>query len=275
MWFRNPVYLRLSFACRLPIGKNVGACDGIGRLPNGSKSFKTSGPEGIPAPMVWTKTGSIMDFQHARTTMVDNQIRTEDVTDWNVLRSFLSVPREAFVPQEKRGLAYIGSDLAIADNRKLMAPSSFARLLQLLLVGTNDAVLVVGCGLGYSAAIMAPLAKSVTALESDGTLAAAARTALGAENAGNVSVVEGPLTAGWAAGAPYDRIFFEGAVDEVPSAFVNQLSDGGRMVVVEGIGNGAAARLYLKEGDRVSNRFGFNSAIPRLPGFERKPVFVF
>ncbi|KAB0681996.1 protein-L-isoaspartate O-methyltransferase family protein [Aureimonas leprariae] len=216
-----------------------------------------------------------MDFAHARTMMVDNQIRTEDVTDWDVLRAFLTVPREAFVPEDKRALAYIGKDLPLPAGRRLMAPSSFARLLQLLLIGRGDVVLDVGCGTGYAAAIMSQLAGKVVALEEEATLAELARTALASHAGSNVELVQGKLGQGWAPAAPYDRILFQGAVEELPAAFIEQLRDGGRMVVVEGHGNAASARLYLKEGGTVSNRFGFNCSVPPLPGFARPPQFVF
>jgi protein-L-isoaspartate(D-aspartate) O-methyltransferase len=216
-----------------------------------------------------------MDFAHARTMMVDNQIRTEDVTDWDVLRSFLTVPREAFLPEDKRSLAYIGKDLPLPSGRRLMAPSSFARLLQLLLVRPDDAVLDVGSGTGYAAAIISRLAGKVVALEEDPELAEAARAALAAHAGDNVEVAEGPLREGWPAGAPYDRILFQGAVEELPPTFVEQLGEGGRLVAVEGKGNAAATRIYLKEGGIVSNRFAFNCSIPPLPGFARPPEFVF
>lgn len=216
-----------------------------------------------------------MDFTHARTTMVDNQIRTEDVTDWDVLRAFLTVPREEFVSQDRQALAYIGTDLPLPDGRRLMAPSSFGRLLQLLLVGREDTVLDVGCGTGYGSAIMSRLAKTVVALEESEELAAAAGTTLSRHGASNVSVVQGPLRDGWAASAPYDRILFEGAIEEMPSLFIHQLKEGGRMVVVEGRGNAASARLYLKEEGGVSNRFSFNCSLPVLPGFAHASQFVF
>ncbi|WP_152045676.1 protein-L-isoaspartate O-methyltransferase family protein [Aureimonas psammosilenae] len=216
-----------------------------------------------------------MDFTHARTTMVDNQIRTEDVTDWDVLRSFLTVPREEFVPEDQRSLAYIGKDLVLPNGRRLMTPSAFARLLQLLLVQRGQSVLIVGAGTGYAAAVIAPLAGKVVALEEDEALVGLARNALGRAAVSNVKLVAGPLTDGWASEGPYDRIFFEGAVEEVPIGFADQLVEGGRMVVVEGRGNAATARLYLKEGGGVSNRFAFNCSVPMLPGFTRPPAFVF
>lgn len=216
-----------------------------------------------------------MDFEAARIKMVDNQVRTTDVTDARILGAFLTVPREIFVPAERQVLAYIDGDLPLGGGRFLMEPSPFAKLLQLARVGAEDRVLDVGCGTGYSAAVLSRLAGSVVALEEEESLAKAAGDTLSAAEYANCTVVRGPLVAGHAPGAPYDLIVFEGAVETLPPAFFDQLANGGRLVVVEGTGNAAAAKLYLKEPGGISGRFGFNCAIRPLPGFERAAEFVF
>ncbi|MEF2073558.1 protein-L-isoaspartate O-methyltransferase family protein [Consotaella aegiceratis] len=216
-----------------------------------------------------------MDFDTARRMMVDNQVRTTDVTDYRVLEALLTVPREEFVPSAKRPLAYIDEDLAVGSGRYLMEPSPFARLLQLANVQDRDVVLDVGCATGYSSAVISQLASSVVALESDADLAAVATDNLSRLDFVNCVVVEGPLQEGYASEAPYDLIMIEGAVQDLPALFFDQLRDGGRLVSVEGIGNAASARLYIKEDGQMSARFGFNCAVKPLPGFERKAEFVF
>lgn len=216
-----------------------------------------------------------MDFEAARIKMVDNQIRTTDVTDLEILNAFLRVPREDFVPSARRPLAYIDEDVPIGSGRFLMEPSPFAKLIQFAGIRSSDAVLDVGCGTGYSAAILSQLAGSVVALESDASLAQAAGDNLRRNGFADVVLVQGELNAGHPSGGPYDVILFEGAVEEVPAVFFGQLGQGGRLVVVEGHGNAAAARRYLKEDGVVSNRFGFNCSVKPLPGFERIRQFVF
>ncbi|WP_078708503.1 protein-L-isoaspartate O-methyltransferase family protein [Consotaella salsifontis] len=216
-----------------------------------------------------------MDFATQRTAMVDNQIRTTDVTDYKVLEALLTVPREEFVPTAQRPLAYIDEDVSIGRGRYLMEPSPFAKLIQLAAIGPRDVVLDVGCGTGYSSGIISHLAGSVVALESDPELAAAAMETLTRLELVNVVVVEGPLNEGYPSEAPYDVIVIEGAVMELPDAFFDQLRDGGRLVVVEGVGNSAMARLYMKDEGIVSGRFAFNCAVKPLPGFEKKATFVF
>lgn len=212
--------------------------------------------------------------------MVDGQLRTTDVNRIPILEAFLSVPREAFVPARLRPLAYIDEDLDItgpasSERRYLMEPSPFAKMLQLADITPADVVLDVGAATGYSAAILSLIAGSVIALESDAELADGATARLAEFGYDNVAVVQGPLREGYASEAPYDVIVLEGAVDEVSQALFDQMKDGGRLVAVEGHGNAGVARLYVKQGNVVSGRRGFNAAVRPLPGFQKEPVFEF
>lgn len=221
------------------------------------------------------------DFQGLRVKMVDGQVRTTDVTDAAILAAMLTVPREDFVPQERRALAYIDEDIEVApagegrDARYLMEASPFARLVQLADLRDGDRVLDVGCASGYSSAVLAAIAGEVVALESDPTLAAQARETLASQGLGNVTVVEGPLAGGHAARAPYQVILVNGAVDEVPAALLDQLGDGGRLVAVVGTGNAGRAILHVKENGLVSVRHAFNAAVRPLAEFRRTPAFEF
>jgi protein-L-isoaspartate(D-aspartate) O-methyltransferase len=215
-----------------------------------------------------------MDFAAARVKMVDNQIRTTDVTDIEILRAFLNVPRELFVPAERRELAYIGAELPLGGGRTMMEASPLAKLLQLVEVRAGDRALDVAGGTGYAAAVLSRLGAAVTMVESDETLAETARAAL-AEAGAAAEVVTGPLNEGHGAGAPYDIILIEGAVDEVPQALMDQLADRGRLVTVVGHGNAGMARLFVKDGDIVSDRFAFNCSLRPLAGFQKSPSFVF
>ncbi|BDA84334.1 protein-L-isoaspartate O-methyltransferase [Aureimonas sp. SA4125] len=216
-----------------------------------------------------------MDFAAARIKMVDNQVRTTDVTDARILRALLSVPRETFVPEARRSLAYIDDDLSLGEGRFLMEASPFARLLQLAGIGAGDRVLVIGCGSGYSAAVVAQLAADVVVVESSSSLAQAARDGLAQSAVSNCTVIEGPLTDGHAAGAPYDVVFVEGAVDVVPAGLFKQLAESGRLIVVEGLGNAGFAVAYLNEEGVISRRTAFNCSVKPLPGFAQPRAFSF
>ncbi|MGE3363938.1 MAG: protein-L-isoaspartate O-methyltransferase [Rhizobiaceae bacterium] len=216
-----------------------------------------------------------IDFSQARVKMVDGQVRTTDVTDLALISAMLEVPREEFVPVERRALAYIDEDVLIAPARYLMEASPLAKLLQLAAINPGDIVLDIGCGTGYSAALLSRLAGSVIALESDPHLAASANERLSALGCDNVAVVQGELNQGYADEAPYEVIFLGGAVESVPETLFGQLKEGGRLVAVEGHGNAAIAKLYLKSGSEVTARRAFNAAIKPLPGFESAPTFQF
>ena len=220
----------------------------------------------------------MIDFEKARRTMVDCQIRPNDVTEYAILEAFGSVPREAFVSQAQKPIAYIDEDLPLLASdasRYLMEPMSMARLVDLAQIRSDDIVLDIGCATGYSSAILSLLCSSVVAIESDENLAA--RASENCLNLGydNVAVVHSPLQNGLAAEGPYDAIFVGGAVHETPEQILKQLKDGGRLVVVEGLGNAGQAKVYLNSGGIISSSVAFNCAVKPLPGFERESVFEF
>jgi protein-L-isoaspartate(D-aspartate) O-methyltransferase len=216
-----------------------------------------------------------MDYAAARRNMVETQLRPNKVTNEALLEALGSIPRERFVPQALRGIAYVDEDVPVAPGRYLMEPMALGRLLQLAEVKAGDAVLDIGCGTGYAAAVLGRLARSVVAVEPDKELAARAAATLAELGVGNVTVLEGELGQGTPRQAPYDVIFIEGSVDAVPSAIIEQLADRGRLVTVirqQGVGR---ATLMARVGGGVSSRVAFDAAVPPLPGFEAQPSFVF
>ncbi|MFZ1814099.1 MAG: protein-L-isoaspartate O-methyltransferase [Rhizobiaceae bacterium] len=215
-----------------------------------------------------------LDFQQQRIKMVDGQIRTSDVSNHAVLTAFLSVPREAFLPESLHELAYLDEDLPVAGGRFVMSAAPLAKLVQALGVD-GGVVLDVGCATGYSSAILAQLADTVVALEQDETLAETAASALSATGCDNATVVKGRLADGYAKEGPYDFVLIGGSVDELPAAFGDQLREGGRLVSVLGNGNAGVATVFVKEGGNLSSRRLFNWAVEPLPGFERAAGFVF
>jgi protein-L-isoaspartate(D-aspartate) O-methyltransferase len=209
-----------------------------------------------------------------RKNMVESQIRPSDITDRRITSAMSDIAREPFLPQGlDKTLAYMDGAIALGSGRAMLAPRTLAQLLQLAAIDADDKVLIVGAASGYSAAIAARMARSVTALEGDAALTAVATSTLA--GLGNVTAVSGELTAGYAAGAPYDVILIDGAVDEVPEALIGQLGQGGRLVTIEaGAGIGRAIVL-TKSAAAVSKRIAFDAAGPVLPGFARAKGFVF
>ncbi|MEX0924208.1 MAG: protein-L-isoaspartate O-methyltransferase [Rhodovibrionaceae bacterium] len=218
----------------------------------------------------------MVDFSTARLNMVESQIRTNKVTDARILDALETVPRETYVPENRRGVCYIDEDLAIGGGRYLMEPMVLARLLQEARIGKEDVVLDVGCATGYSCAVLSKLAATVVGVECDAALAEQANRVLSEEGIDNAVVIQGPLGDGYPKQAPYNVIILEGAVAEVPPAIRDQLADGGRLVAVirhdEAMGR---AILMQRSGDVVSSRILFDAATPSLPGFEREESFVF
>jgi protein-L-isoaspartate(D-aspartate) O-methyltransferase len=217
----------------------------------------------------------MFDTVAARRMMVDGQVRTADVTDLDLIGAMLAVPRERFVPAALAGQAYCDSDIALGGGRVLLKPMVLAKLIQAARVGAGAAVLDVGCGTGYSSAVLAHLAGKVVALEQDETLAAQAKAALAAVGAGGVEVATAPLTDGWPQAAPYDIILLNGATETVPETLGRQLKPDGRLACIFGRGPTGKAMIYRRIEGRLAGRPVFDAAAPVLPGFVAPPAFVF
>lgn len=214
------------------------------------------------------------DFAARRTTMVDTQVRPSDVTKFPIIDAMLSVPREEFVPADKREAAYVGENVDLGAGRTVLEPRTIAKMLDALDIRGDELVLDIGCGLGYSSAVIARMAEAVVALEEDETLAADAQATLARNNADNVIAQQGALAAGAAEHGPYDVIVIEGAVEHLPDAITAQLKDGGRIGVLFAEGGLGAVRIGYKIDGKISWRFAFNAGAPVLPGFERHAAFT-
>ncbi|MFZ3225992.1 MAG: protein-L-isoaspartate O-methyltransferase [Xanthobacteraceae bacterium] len=218
----------------------------------------------------------MFDTTTARRMMVDGQVRTADVTNLDLIAAMLAVPREQFVPPSLAGQAYLDSDIPLGAGRALLKPMVLAKLIQGAQVSASDHVLDVGCGTGYSSAVLSHLVGSVVALEEDTTLARRAQGALSAgHGAANVTVAIGPLTAGWPAAAPYDLILLDGATEITPEVLGRQLKPDGRMACVLGRAQTGKAMIYRMIEGHLVGRPIFDAAAPLLPGFAATPTFVF
>ncbi|MGE5266696.1 MAG: protein-L-isoaspartate O-methyltransferase family protein [Deltaproteobacteria bacterium] len=220
------------------------------------------------------------DLSLQRLNMVESQVRPSDVTDRRIPRAMNAVPREAFVAAARRSLAYLDIDLPVdtagpASGRVMLAPRTFAKLLQLARIEPGDIVLDVGCATGYSAAILGRLAQTVVAVESDAGLAQEATRVLQTLGADNVAVVNGDLAAGYPSEGPFDAIVLEGAVASVPDALLGQLRDGGRLVAIVSDGRSGRAVVFQRTGETVSESDGFDAMAPFLPGLAPVQRFVF
>lgn len=215
------------------------------------------------------------DFTQARLAMVNSQVRPSDVTDIRLQDAMAAVPRERFVPKSQMARAYADTQITLPGGRAMLSPRDFAKLAEAAKIRSTDVVLDIACGLGYSTAVLARLAETVVGLESDSTMAAKAGDRLAAAGADNAVVVEGPLADGLPGQGPFDVIFVNGAVCETPSAWLDQLAEGGRLVVVLRSGEVGRATVFERSARSIGDRAVFDSAPPFLPGFEPQPGFVF
>jgi protein-L-isoaspartate(D-aspartate) O-methyltransferase len=217
------------------------------------------------------------DFALARRNMVDGQLRPNRVTNTALLAALGELPRERFLPDAVRSVAYADEDVPLGGGRYLMEPMVLARLVQTLQPQPEDKALVVGAGRGYGAALLARLVKAVTALESDPALAAAGEQTAKDLGLAGVQWITGKLEQGVPASAPYDVILIEGAVRQVPQALFDQLAEGGRLAVTIAGATGAmgVAQIFVKDGGVTSGRPLFEAGTPLLPGFASPPRFTF
>ena len=216
------------------------------------------------------------DYAKARLAMVNSQIRPSDVTDHRIQDAMGEIPRELFLPISQLSKAYADAEVALNDERAMLRPREFAKLVQAAKVKAGDVVLDIGCARGYSTAVLSRLAETVIGLEdAQSKLAAKTSDRLSKVGADNAVVVEGELAAGVPGQGPFDVIIVNGAVAAPAPAWIEQLAEHGRLAVIERDGVIGRAKIYTKAGGHVGERAVFDSAPPFLPGFEPETGFVF
>jgi len=215
----------------------------------------------------------VTDYSKRRMMMVDTQVRPSDVTKFPIIDAMLSVPREAFVPANLREAAYVGENLDLGRGRTLLEPRTFAKLLDALDVQPHHVTLDLGCGLGYSTAVLASLCEFVVAVEDDAERAEEAQAVLSEQGVDNAAVMENDLAQGAAKSGPYDIVIIEGAVEEVPEVLLSQLREGGRIGCVFAEGALGVARIGHKIDGVVNWRYSFNANAPVLSNFRKAAAF--
>jgi protein-L-isoaspartate(D-aspartate) O-methyltransferase len=215
------------------------------------------------------------DYAAAREAMVDSQVRPSDVTRYPIIEALLYVPREEYVPEAMKPVAYLGEHVPLEPGRVLLDPRVFAKMLDALNVGPKDLVLDVGCGMGYSSAVLARMCEAVIALEEDPDLARRAEEILSRNGVDNAVVETGPLVEGKANHGPFDAVIIEGSIEVLPAALAAQLKPGGRIVAVFGDGRYGYARLGINTPAGIAWRRIFDATAPVLPGFNETKAFEF
>jgi protein-L-isoaspartate(D-aspartate) O-methyltransferase len=227
----------------------------------------------------------MVDFERQRQSMVESQLRPNEVTDRRILAAMGTMPRERFVPPRMNLLAYMDESVEVfpaidgAPARFLLPPMVLARLVQLAAVEPKDHVLDIGCATGYSTAVLACLGRRVVGLEPEPELAETARRMLRELAIENATIVEGALAAGTPEDGPYDVILLNGSIEEIPASVLGQLREGARLVAILASGANSArpgkAFLFVKIDGEASGLPHFDAGARALPGFSRAPAFAF
>ena len=174
------------------------------------------------------------DIEQARFNMIEQQIRTWEVLDTRVLELLKEVPREEFVAEQYKGLAFADLEIPIGYGQTMLSPKMEARIVQAMQLKASDRVLEVGTGSGYLTALLAKMAGHVYSVESVVELSETARARLAAHGIRNVTLEVGNAAQGWTAHAPYDVIVYTGSLPVAPERVQNSLAMDGRMFVVVG-----------------------------------------
>ncbi len=222
----------------------------------------------------------MVEYSALRRNMVDCQLRPNDIIDLRILEAMDEIPREAFVPEPLKAIVYADKEIELVKRdeshgpRAMVSPITLATLIQNANIQSSDFVLDIGCLSGYSSAVLAHLADSVVAVEVTSELAKRATETLSDLQITNVAVVEGGLAVGQAAQGPYDVILINGAVEAIPNALFEQLTEGGRLVAVaieDGFGR---AQCYIRTGGIVASSSKSDLSAPQLSEFSAVKEFA-
>jgi protein-L-isoaspartate(D-aspartate) O-methyltransferase len=217
----------------------------------------------------------VIDFEVAREAMVECQVLPGGVRNNKLCRVLKSIPREAYVPEKYKNLAYMDKNIPLTGGREVLNPLVLSMLVELASIQPDDLVLDIGCGLGYSTAVLAALAGTVVALESDPAFVESANTVLQNQNIDNAVVVEGNNAEGQPKQGPFNVIFIGGMVDEVPHSLLEQLDENGRLVCVSIYDNASRGIIISRHGDSFSVNAALDVTAPKMLGFEKEEQFSF
>ena len=217
----------------------------------------------------------VIDFEVAREAMVECQVLPGGVRDNKLCRVLKNIPREAYVPEKYKSLAYMDKNIPLKSGREILNPLVLSMLVELASIEPGDLVLDIGCGLGYSTAVLAALAGTVVALESDPAFVESANTVLQNQNIDNAVVVEGNHAEGQPKQGPFNVIFIGGMVDEVPHSLLKQLEENGRLVCVSTYDNASRGIIISRHGDSFSVNAALDVTAPKMLGFEKEEQFSF
>ena len=196
-------------------------------------------------------SSGLMDYAAERAKMVDQQLRRRGIADTRVLAAMGEVPRERFVPDTEKARSYYDGALPLSQGQTISQPLIVAMSAEALRLQGHENVLEIGAGSGYQAAVLSKLAEHVTAVEIIPELVDGAKQVIESLDIHNVDVVCADGRLGWPPRAPYDGIVVAAAAEEIPAALVDQLAEGGRLVIPVGSQWGQSLQVSSKRGDEL------------------------
>lgn len=215
------------------------------------------------------------DSAQMREMMVDCQIRPSDVTKYPIIAAFLEVPREAFLPNALRDVAYAESCLDVGAGAFVLEPRAFAKLLDALFIEAGDSVLDIGAAQGFSTAILSRMSEFVVGVTQTAELAKEGQEAMAQLGYDNAVLIEGDLTGGAPKNAPFDVIIVQGSVETIPDSLVNQLAEHGRIGAFFHENGVCVARVGIKRDGTVYWTDRFEASAPILREFQKQDAFEF
>ncbi|AIL12386.1 hypothetical protein IM40_00795 [Candidatus Paracaedimonas acanthamoebae] len=216
-------------------------------------------------------------FNAMRQAMIQGQLLPQHVTHPKILQSFKVLLRESFVPQEQQNACYGDVHISVSEDRIMLAPVVLARLIQEAHILPSEKVLALGCSTGYAAIVLSYLAKKVIAVESSSTYVKQMNEAFESYETFNAHSYLGSLMEGYLEHAPYDVIFIEGGVEEIPGALFSQLAEGGRIVAILSKGKQLPCQgaIIEKRDNSIHTNVLFETSAPILKEFQREKGFEF
>lgn len=207
-------------------------------------------------------------YELARANMVKSQILPQNIRNELLVEIISKTPRQIFIPEERQGIAYMDEAVMVGGGRYIMPPMVFAKMVEVLDIKGNESILDIACGTGYSSVILANLCRKVVAVESNNDLASKAHLNLNKLGVNNVIIIGDRLVDGHEESAPYDIIFINGAIKEVPASLLGQLGDNGKLITIISKARNMGSIVLLKKINGVtSSEDIFDVNLPLIEDF--------
>lgn len=214
------------------------------------------------------------DFLKIRQNMLNGQLIPEYLESPHLIKAFLTLPREKFVPHQLKGIAYMDADFPLKRRRRLLRPAVLGRLLEALNPQETDNILYIAGGTGYGPALLSQTVHKVIALDEEESFTQETERLADELKLSSLEAVLGPLTQGWEAEAPYDKILIEGCVDTIPAKLIGQLREGGQLITLKHDKGQRAIRITKKQ-NTSTEIYLFDAFGQRLQAFRSEKTFIF